>query len=189
MSSLGAALTQLASPPVSRQGSREGSADNSGAASPVAGSGRNSPKPEASDSLPGPVSLPQASSNGAKVGTDDSSYAAFVKQWCFAQSTPPAGGLVSPSLLSVAASPVPTPPAATSMSSVGMGFMGLSSFGSIGNGVGPRRQQAWPAEHQVGAGTSMGLGSGYGFPGFAYGSRPSSHDGPGMSVVGGELVF
>ncbi|GJE99508.1 CBM21 domain-containing protein [Phanerochaete sordida] len=227
MSSLGAALTQLASPPVSRQGSREGSAENSGNTSPVAGSGRSSPKFDGTDSgyapgssapsppsdpttptmpLPipapaGPVSLPQQSPGGSKVGTDDSSYAAFVKQWCFAQSTPPAPGVVSPSVLSAAATPAATPPPAGALG-VGMGFMGLSSFGvpnglggvgsglpgglGGGNGVGPRRQQAWPAEHQVGAGSAMGLGGGYGFPPFAYGARPGAHDGPGMSVVGAQ---
>ena len=162
-------------------------------------SGRGSPKPEfASDAPPAnsPVSLPASSPGGTKVDTSDSSYAAFVKQWCFAQSTPPTNpGTGSPSVSSTSASPVPTPPPPpSSLSGVGIGFGSFhnpsyAGFAQSGhNGVGARRQQAWPADYQVGAGTNMGLGGGYGFPGaFNYGQRGAQHD--SMSVVGGELVF
>jgi hypothetical protein len=201
INSLETALKQLASPPVSRQGSREGSVDNSGFSSPIVRSGRNSPRPDSSSSNLTAVQLPAHSPGGTKVDTSDSSYAAFVKQWCFAQSTPPSGPGSSPSAVSSAGiSPVPTPPPTSSMSGVGMGFMShggsfggqsMAGFGH-GHGVAARRQQAWPAEHQVGVGSNMGLGAGYGFPGaFSYGQRGSGHphDGPGVGVVGGELVF
>ena len=66
---------------------------------------------------------------------------------------------------------------------------GIGGIGSGGSAT--RRQGAWPAEYQVGAGSgNMGLGAGYGFPaGLVYGQRAGGHDAPGVGVVGGELVF
>jgi len=56
-------------------------------------------------------------------------------------------------------------------------------------GPSPKRQQAWPVEHQVGAGSGMGLGNGYGFPSFGFGVGAANPNGPpqGQSLVGGEL--
>ena len=71
---------------------------------------------------------------------------------------------------------------------------GFGAFAAAANGVAPRRQQAWPAEHQVGVGSGMGLGAGYGFPGFGFAQGgayvpPGAAREAGVGVVGGELVF
>ena len=239
-------LTQLASPPVSRQGSEDGS----GQSSPAGGSsGTNSPKQRAEGSPPprrgspsrlelpdlsiafardvervrsspppqppsptqvmfmggetdSPVQMPIANGPGGKVDTSDSSYAAFVRQWCFAQSAPPTPGVIN---AGAAASPAPTPspPIGTpTVSSLGGGVLsglglgvGVPASGIVGvsggligsvsaNGVvGPRRQLAWPAEHQVGIGSNTGLGSGYGFPGFGLGFATGRHGAQTPAVV------
>lgn len=196
MSSLGAqlALTQLASPPVSRQSSAENSRENSGTPSPTA-SGRNSPRrasspqpiniPESSTPLsPSAVTLPSTSPGGSKVDTSDSSYAAFVRQWCFAQSTPPTGTSPSgPSMnASPAVTPIPSPPSSGSFTPnpVGVGMMGMASYGSFGTGVTPRRQQAWPVDHQAG----------YHLPGFNFAGPAAQYGGlpgPQEGIVGGEF--
>ncbi|PSR74275.1 hypothetical protein PHLCEN_2v9970, partial [Hermanssonia centrifuga] len=195
-SNSGGIVHQLASPPVSRQGSEDGS----GHSSPFNGnSGRNTPK-ERSSSPPPPTpprrgspsrlenpalaavaladdhldvrtrrssspavdaqALVQGQAGQGKVDTSDSSYAAFVRQWCFAQSTPPTPGVVSGSPSSSSGSPNPIIP--------GPPTLAASGGASMSVGAASRRQPAWPAEHQVGAGSSMGIGSGYGFPGFGF---------------------
>ena len=62
------------------------------------------------------------------------------------------------------------------------------------NAVGPRRQQAWPAEHHVGMGgvgaTGYGFAAPFGASSFGQYQRAGApSEGPGVSVVGGELVF
>jgi hypothetical protein len=131
---------------------------------------------------PGPVQIPGQSN---KVDTADSSYAAFVRQWCFAQSGPPTPGVHSGS------SDGSSPPASSSPPHVALPssspLMSSSLHGAHGHGfgagyssasahVGPKRQQAWPGDY-------VGGGNGYGFPGFGFGE----HMQKGQQVVGGEL--
>ncbi|KAI0803244.1 putative phosphatase regulatory subunit-domain-containing protein [Irpex lacteus] len=115
MSPLGAqfgSLSQLASPPVSRQGSENSTPSSSGRNSP---NRKPSPPPTFLRRKESPVrlELPDAQSSFAdevrklspsagspeesesQVDTSDSSYAAFVRQWCFAQSTPPTPGVLN----------------------------------------------------------------------------------------------
>ncbi|KAI0694456.1 hypothetical protein BC835DRAFT_1010220 [Cytidiella melzeri] len=214
-------LSQLASPPVSRQGSENSTPSTSGRNSPLrkrspppstaASIGRKGspirvkiptpessfadevrrlspPSPEESESQvttptpmsPGPVQVP---GQGNKVDTSDSSYAAFVRQWCFAQSAPPTPGVQ----LGTEGSPNgSSPPSMVSPSSVSLkstsgsqvspsSLHGYPSASAIASHVGPKRQQAWPVEH-------LGGSSGYGFPGFGFGGVQK-----GQGVVGGEL--
>ncbi|KAH9854316.1 hypothetical protein C2E23DRAFT_875289 [Lenzites betulinus] len=91
---------------------------------------------------------PAAAGANSRVDTSDPSYAALLRQWCFAQSAPPApaSGSATPSsdltprLASVAA-------AAAAVSAVGAGAGSGSNTPKVG----------------------FGAGSGYGFPGFSFG--------------------
>lgn len=222
MSPLGAqfgSLSQLASPPVSRQGSENSTPSSSGRNSPnrkpsppptflrrkespvrlelpdaqssfadeVRKLSPSAGSPEESESQvttptpmsPGPVQVP---GQGNKVDTSDSSYAAFVRQWCFAQSTPPTPGVLNVSPNN-STPPTPPPPTTTMSSSPQMSssFNGANGFGlASALGVGPKRQQAWPADHFSGP-------SGYGFPGFGFGGAGVAQKSQGAAIVGGEL--
>ncbi|KAI0354710.1 hypothetical protein OH77DRAFT_1425817 [Trametes cingulata] len=98
---------------------------------------------------------PSAAANAnARVDTSDPSYAALLRQWCFAQSTPPApssGGTPTGS-----ASPRPVAAAA---GAVGMQTGGVG-VGAVGAGTG-----SGATTPKVG----FGVGAGYGFPGFSFG--------------------
>ncbi|KAI0673882.1 hypothetical protein C8Q78DRAFT_1068106 [Trametes maxima] len=104
---------------------------------------------------------PGAAAN-ARVDTSDPSYAALLRQWCFAQSTPPApAGNVSPT---GSASPRVASTAAAAAISVVGGLNTGAGVGGSGN-----------ATPKVG----FGAGAGYGFPGFSFGL-------PDAGMVGGE---
>lgn len=255
MSSLGAqlALSQLASPPVSNEGSEASSPSSSGRNSPTRrgekeesgeerGNRRASPTrlefaplentfkedvkrlsmehmndddltPTATDSE-SPVRLPTPTLS--KRDSTDPSYAAFVRQWCFAQSAPPTPGVVSsspggsPSATSGNATPnasstsstAPSVAAAAAASSLlstnsytgpngfGLGvFGGMVGQGYMSTGPVPRRQPAWSADHVAASG-----GVGYGFPEFtsAHAANKRHHHGSalhqreGAAMVGGE---
>ena len=75
-----------------------------------------------------------------RVGTSDPSYAALLRQWCFAQSSPPQGAT-----------------AASTPSGAGAR--------SPGTGTGPGALRSGEPTPKVG----FGHGSGYGFPGFSFG--------------------
>ncbi|KAI0370461.1 hypothetical protein BV20DRAFT_979604 [Pilatotrama ljubarskyi] len=100
---------------------------------------------------------PSAAANAnARVDTSDPSYAALLRQWCFAQSTPPAApssgvsptGSPSPRLASAAASAV--------AGAVGMSTSAVGAVAGTGSGT---------TTPKVG----FGVGPGYGFPGFSFG--------------------
>ncbi|KAF7799219.1 hypothetical protein EIP86_010451 [Pleurotus ostreatoroseus] len=188
----------LVSPPESEDGS---------ARSSPAGTGRSSP-------TNANAYMPMNANGGEFDPSADSSYAALVRQWCFAQSAPPTPGVITPSEgdavrvggvpkvggVGGGGSPVPTPsPPITASMAMGSfvngingmgvgGLMGMGVSGGMSGGAGPtpRRQQAWPVEHQ------------YGFPGFGFGGAGV---GRGMQmqmprsgavaegVVGGECLF
>ncbi|KAI0756242.1 hypothetical protein C8Q80DRAFT_1264325 [Daedaleopsis nitida] len=78
----------------------------------------------------------------ARVDTSDPSYAALLRQWCFAQSSPPGPAAPSASAPAGTASPTPRSP-----------------------GVGPVTMKSGETTPKVG----FGVGAGYGFPGFSFG--------------------
>ena len=85
---------------------------------------------------------PSAAANAnARVDTSDPTYAALLRQWCFAQSSPPAPSAATPSAAAAASesSPAPRSPAA------------ILKSGETTPKVG------------------FGLNAGYGFPGFSFG--------------------
>ncbi|KAI0095174.1 putative phosphatase regulatory subunit-domain-containing protein [Irpex rosettiformis] len=211
MSGLGAqfgSLSQLASPPVSRQGSENSTPSSSGRNSP---NRKPSPPPTflrrkesptrvdipestfvhevnklSPEEYESQVTTPTPTSPGGsgpvqvpgqcnKVDTSDSSYAAFVRQWCFAQSAPPTPGshAASPSN---STPPTPTPVPITSLGSQmsPSSFAGSPGFGLASSfGVGSKRQQAWPADQFNGSNVV--------FPGFGFGGQNGQ-----SAVVGGE---
>ncbi|RPD64597.1 hypothetical protein L227DRAFT_261642 [Lentinus tigrinus ALCF2SS1-6] len=86
---------------------------------------------------------PNAAVNAnARVDTSDPSYAALLKQWCFAQSSPPAP---APAFGSAGSTPVVATPG--------------------GSGVGPAVVRSGDSTPKVG----FGQHAGYGFPGFSFG--------------------
>lgn len=204
---MGLGLQQLASPPVSRDGSGASSPARR-ASPPTHDSPTHGPSDEDSPShlhlsdlsLSDSPNSHNTTSNGGsegRVDTSDSSYAAFVRQWCFAQSAPPTPGVITASASpSASPAPVPSPGPAFgglgvhmngSMSSgLGMNGVGMNGMNGGGMNVGPRRQAAWPAEHQVGLGSGMGLGGGYGFPGFGLAGQGRRGSAMTEGLVGGE---
>ncbi|TCD63497.1 hypothetical protein EIP91_005330, partial [Steccherinum ochraceum] len=97
---------------------------------------------------------------GGRVDTSDSSYAAFVRQWCFAQSAPPTPGVHS------ANSPRNQSSASPTLLS---GGAGPGANGLVNGGGGAKKGGPW-----LGLGMGMGLGGdlnhgSYGFPGFGFG--------------------
>lgn len=111
-------------------------------------------------------STPNANESG-RVDTSDSSYAAFVRQWCFAQSAPPTPGVhTAPSTSPRNVSSSSSPSAALSSSS--------QSYGGEGGRRGQPPPQPWLGMDHVGAG--------YGFPGFNFGVVGSD-----VGMVGGKF--
>ncbi|CDO74423.1 Carbohydrate-Binding Module Family 21 protein [Trametes cinnabarina] len=101
--------------------------------------------------------------SNARVDTSDPSYAALLRQWCFAQSTPPGStpstqGQASPSSSS-------SPQLASAAAAAAVGAVGMNA-GNGGSGS---------TTPKVG----FGVGAGYGFPGFSFGL-------PDAGMVGGE---
>ncbi|KAH9897637.1 hypothetical protein C8Q73DRAFT_641564 [Cubamyces lactineus] len=112
-------------------------------------------------------------STNTRVDTTDPSYAALLRQWCFAQSAPPSAasgsaspvpGVASPAQGQASPSSSPSPRLAAAMGAVGA--MGMNAAGGVGSGS---------ATPKMG----FGVGAGYGFPGFSFGL-------PDAGMVGGE---
>lgn len=112
-------------------------------------------------------STPNANENG-RVDTSDSSYAAFVRQWCFAQSTPPTPGVHTTSSTSP-----------RNVSSSSSPSAALSSSSQNYGGEGGRRGQQQPPQPWLGMDH---VGTGYGFPGFNFGVVGSD-----VGMVGGKF--
>ncbi|KAI0652607.1 hypothetical protein C8Q79DRAFT_997602 [Trametes meyenii] len=103
---------------------------------------------------------PGAAANAnARVDTSDPSYAALLRQWCFAQSTPPPpAGNVSPT-------GSPSPRIASAAAVAAISAVGLNTGAAAGGNATPK--------------VGFGAGAGYGFPGFSFGL-------PDAGMVGGE---
>ncbi|PIL31271.1 hypothetical protein GSI_05969 [Ganoderma sinense ZZ0214-1] len=151
-SSMGYARPQLLSPPHSK----ESSPTSSGTASPLrpgspsrSGSalGLEVPSPPDADKVAAVATLTNAvrelglnaSAPAQRVDTSDPTYAALLKQWCFAQSSPPAANASSGASPAAGAAATPrtgaleTPPAKAKVGfgvGVGYGFPGFS-FGGL----------------------------------------------------------
>lgn len=103
----------------------------------------------------------------APMDTSDSSYAAFVRQWCFAQSAPPTPGVHTAS-----------PTAATTSTPSSSSPRNHPSSASPSTGVKGPKSNPW-----LGLGMNgVDLSAGYGFPGFNFGAP-----GQDVGMVGGEF--
>ncbi|KAH8094708.1 putative phosphatase regulatory subunit-domain-containing protein [Cristinia sonorae] len=108
---------------------------------------------------PAEFELNDESTPSGRVDTSDSSYAAFVRQWCFAQSTPPTPGVHS------------TPPASSSPRTPASS---VSTPLANGHGKPGVVQPPW-------LGMANDHNAGYGFPGLNFGVNMD------VGMVGGEL--
>lgn len=114
-----------------------------------------------------------------RVDTSDSSYAAFVRQWCFAGAGSSSGGATSnsgstsDSTSSSSSSATPSPSSASSVGSPAVyTTLGAGTAGGFGGAMGLHQQQQ---QQRSGHG-------GYGFPGFGFGMVDAG-------MVGGEYAF
>ncbi|CAL1694777.1 unnamed protein product [Somion occarium] len=189
----------LMSPPRSRENSEDGSGEG----------GRSSPQPQSQTQSEGQqpglgLTLSAGQDEGmvypgssAMGGMNDSSYAAFVRQWCFAQSTPPTPGVHShsPSSGSPPSSSSPTPSVGSPRHDAregdsrgnAVGWVRSSSPSAVernhavttynGNGRRGGGPMFWEGMNAPGSGSNASLpgvgninmGAGYGFPGFPFG--------------------
>ncbi|OSD00901.1 carbohydrate-binding module family 21 protein [Trametes coccinea BRFM310] len=105
-----------------------------------------------------------ATGANARVDTNDPSYAALLRQWCFAQSTPPGSASTPQGHASPSSSP--SPRLASAVAAAAVGAVGMNAGGADSGSTTPK--------------VGFGAGAGYGFPGFSFGL-------PDAGMVGGEL--